>query len=62
MFLLTVAELELCDDELEEFLVDNPAEVSWLAELLYSVSVDGPLVLPSSNWAGESTETNLKYA
>lgn len=46
------AEFELCVDEPEEFLVDNPAEVSWLAELLHGASVDGSLVLPSSYWAG----------
>ena len=39
-------------DEPEEFLIDNPAEVSWLAELLHGASVDGPSVLPSSYWAG----------
>lgn len=52
MFLLNVAELELCVDEPEEFLVDNPAEVPWLAELLQGASVSGQLVLPSSHWAG----------
>lgn len=52
VFLLTVAEVELCVDEPEEFFVDNPAEVLWLAELLHGASVDGPLVLPSSYWAG----------
>uniref|UniRef100_UPI0037E922D6 FERM domain-containing protein 6-like n=1 Tax=Semicossyphus pulcher TaxID=241346 RepID=UPI0037E922D6 len=41
-------EFEMCVDEPEEFLVDDPAEVSWLAELL----PDGPLLLPSSYWAG----------
>ncbi len=50
MFLLTVAEFELCVDEPEEFFVDNPAEVSWLAELLRGASADGPLALPY--WAG----------
>lgn len=47
-----VAECEQCVDEPEEFLVDNPAEVSWLGELLRGASADGPLVLPSSYWAG----------
>lgn len=50
VFLLTVAEFELCVDEPEEFFVDNPAEVSWLAELLRGASADGPLALPY--WAG----------
>lgn len=48
VFVLTVAEFELCVDEPEELFVDNPAELSWLAEL----SVDGPSVLPSSYWGG----------
>lgn len=48
MFMLPAAEYELCVDEPEELFVDSPAELSWLAEL----SVDGPLVLPSSYWAG----------
>lgn len=60
VFLVTVAEFELCVDEPEELLVDNPAEVSWLAELLHGASVNGPLVFPSSHWAGKSKETYLK--
>ncbi|XP_045925725.1 FERM domain-containing protein 6-like [Micropterus dolomieu] len=56
VFLLTVAEVELCVDEPEEFFVDNPAEVLWLAELLHGASVDGPLVLPSSYWAAVTME------
>lgn len=60
VFRVTVAEFELCVDEPEELLVDNPAEVSWLAELLHGASVNGPLVLPSSHWAGNSKETYLK--
>lgn len=44
----------MCVDEPEEVLVDNPAEVSWLAELLRGVSVDGRMVLPPSCWAGQS--------
>ncbi|XP_037836595.1 FERM domain-containing protein 6-like isoform X2 [Kryptolebias marmoratus] len=43
-------------DETEEVFVDDPAEVSWLAELLHGVSVDGPLVLPSSCWAAVTVE------
>lgn len=39
-------------DEPEELLVDNPAEVPWLANLLHGVSVSGHLMLPSSHWAG----------
>lgn len=60
VFLVTVAEFELCVDEPEELLVDNPAEVSWLAELLHGASVNGPLVFPSSHWAGKSKETSKK--
>ncbi|XP_078136074.1 FERM domain-containing protein 6 [Sander vitreus] len=47
-----VTEYELCVDEPEELFVDSPAELSWLAEL----SVDGPLVLPSSYWAAVTME------
>ncbi|XP_028424203.1 FERM domain-containing protein 6 [Perca flavescens] len=47
-----VTEFELCVDEPEELFVDSPAELSWLAEL----SVDGPLVLPSSYWAAVTME------
>lgn len=39
-------------DESEENFVDNPAEVPWLTELLRGASVNGPLVLTSSEWAG----------
>ncbi|XP_030257134.1 FERM domain-containing protein 6-like isoform X3 [Sparus aurata] len=52
----SVTEFEFCVDEPEEFLVDNPAEVSWLAELLHGASVDGPSVLPSSYWAAVTME------
>ncbi|XP_039644976.1 FERM domain-containing protein 6-like isoform X2 [Perca fluviatilis] len=47
-----ITEFELCVDEPEELFVDSPAELSWLAEL----SVDGPLVLPSSYWAAVTME------
>ncbi|XP_074475336.1 FERM domain-containing protein 6-like isoform X2 [Sebastes fasciatus] len=47
-----VTEFELYVDEPEELFVDNPAELSWLAEL----SVDGPLVLPSSYWTAVAVE------
>ncbi|XP_044033940.1 FERM domain-containing protein 6-like isoform X2 [Siniperca chuatsi] len=53
---VSVTEFELCVDEPEEFFVDNPAEVSWLAELLHGASVDGPLVLPSSYWTAVTVE------
>nr|XP_020460600.1 FERM domain-containing protein 6-like [Monopterus albus] len=53
---VSVTELELCVDEGEEVFVDNPVEMSWLAELLHGVSVDGPLVLPSSYWAAVTVE------
>ncbi|XP_073345256.1 FERM domain-containing protein 6-like [Pagrus major] len=52
----SVTEFEFCVDEPEEFLVDNPAEVSWLAELLHGASVDGPSALPSSYWAAVTME------
>lgn len=45
-----VAEIELCVDEPEEFLVDNPDELPWLAERLNSIG--RPLTMPSSHWAG----------
>ncbi|KAM9336907.1 FERM domain-containing protein 6-like [Symphorus nematophorus] len=53
---VSVTEFELCVDEPEEFFVDNPAEVWWLAELLHGASVNGPLVLPSSCWAAVTVE------
>ncbi|KAM4624566.1 FERM domain-containing protein 6-like [Polymixia lowei] len=49
-------EVEMCVDEPEEVLVDNPAEISWLVELSYGVSVDGPLALSSSCWADITKE------
>ncbi|KAM3859997.1 FERM domain-containing protein 6-like [Diretmus argenteus] len=53
----SVAEVEMCVDEPEEVLVDDPAEVSWLAELLHGVSVDGPVVPPTFYWAGVDEES-----
>ncbi|XP_008294661.1 FERM domain-containing protein 6 [Stegastes partitus] len=50
------SEAELWLDEPEEVFVDDPAEVSWLAELLHGVSVDGPLVFPSSDWTAVTME------
>lgn len=50
---VTATEFEWYPEEPEEVFVDDPAEVLWLAELVHGVSVDGPLVLPSS-WAGGS--------
>uniref|UniRef100_A0A3B3UK10 FERM domain-containing protein 6-like n=1 Tax=Poecilia latipinna TaxID=48699 RepID=A0A3B3UK10_9TELE len=47
-FVLTL----MAEVESEEAFVDDPAEVAWLAEFLYGVSVDGPLQLPYSTWAG----------
>ncbi|XP_070847496.1 FERM domain-containing protein 6-like [Chaetodon trifascialis] len=52
---VSVTEFELCVDE-QEFLVDDPAEVTWLAELLRGASVHRPLVLPSSYWAAVTVE------
>ncbi|XP_043958859.1 FERM domain-containing protein 6-like isoform X1 [Gambusia affinis] len=46
----------LSEVESEEAFVDDPAEVTWLAEFLYGVSVDGPLQLPSSTWAAVTME------
>ncbi|XP_026170823.1 FERM domain-containing protein 6-like isoform X2 [Mastacembelus armatus] len=53
---VSVTEFKLCVDESEEVFVDNPDEVSWLAELLHGVSVDGPLVFPSSYWTAVTME------
>ncbi|XP_014891405.1 FERM domain-containing protein 6 [Poecilia latipinna] len=46
----------LSEVESEEAFVDDPAEVAWLAEFLYGVSVDGPLQLPYSTWAAVTME------
>lgn len=54
VFPLNGAEFELSVDEPEEFLVDDPDEVPWLAELLNSAPVSAPLVMRSSRWAGSS--------
>ncbi|XP_053197029.1 FERM domain-containing protein 6-like [Scomber japonicus] len=51
-----VTEFELCVDDPEEVFVDNPAEVSWLAELLHGVPVDGRMVLPPSCWEAVTKE------
>ncbi|XP_029954753.1 FERM domain-containing protein 6-like [Salarias fasciatus] len=52
----STSEAELPLDESEEDFVDNPAEVSWLAELVYGVSVDGALIFPSPHWAAVTME------
>lgn len=52
MFCVSLAEFELSVDEPEELLVDDPDEVSWLAELLSDVAVSGPPMFPFSHWAG----------
>ncbi|KAE8284084.1 FERM domain-containing protein 1 [Larimichthys crocea] len=49
-----VTEFELCVDEPQEFFVDDPAEVLWLAELMHAASVGGPQV--SSPWAAVTME------
>ncbi|XP_029693117.1 FERM domain-containing protein 6 isoform X2 [Takifugu rubripes] len=49
-------EFELSVDEPEEFLVDDPDEVPWLAELLKSAPVSAPLVMRSSRWAAVTME------
>lgn len=51
---LTLPEVELCVDEPEEVLVDDPDEIPWLAELSRGVSVDGPLGFQSFCWEGWS--------
>uniref|UniRef100_A0A3B3Z6Y5 FERM domain-containing protein n=1 Tax=Periophthalmus magnuspinnatus TaxID=409849 RepID=A0A3B3Z6Y5_9GOBI len=43
---------DLSVQESEEVFVDSPDDMLWLAELLSEVSVDGPLVLPTSAWTG----------
>ncbi|XP_060884298.1 FERM domain-containing protein 6-like isoform X2 [Labrus mixtus] len=53
---VSYTDLELCEDDSEEFLVDDPAEVSWLAELLPDVSVDASLEFPFSYWAAVTVE------
>lgn len=47
VFPLTVAEFVLSVDEPEEFLVDDPDEVPWLAKSLNSAPVSAPLVMRS---------------
>ncbi|KAM3591729.1 uncharacterized protein V6R79_006573 [Siganus canaliculatus] len=49
-------EFEMSVDEPDEFLVDDPAEVSWLAELLRDEPVNEALALPSSYWAAITAE------
>ncbi|XP_070783434.1 FERM domain-containing protein 6-like [Enoplosus armatus] len=53
---VSVRESELCADEPEEVFVDDPAELSWLSELLHGASIDGPLVLSSSYWEAVTME------
>lgn len=47
---------ELWGGEPEELLVDDPDEVSWLAELLHHVPVHGRSSLPLPQWAGKSKD------
>ncbi|XP_055085566.1 FERM domain-containing protein 1 isoform X2 [Periophthalmus magnuspinnatus] len=49
-------EEDLSVQESEEVFVDSPDDVLWLAELLSEVSVDGPLVLPTSAWTAVTME------
>ncbi|TKS89656.1 FERM domain-containing protein 1 [Collichthys lucidus] len=49
-----VTEFELCVDEPQEFFVDDPAEVLWLAELMHAAIVGGPQA--SSHWAAVNVE------
>ncbi|KAK2820448.1 hypothetical protein Q5P01_023407 [Channa striata] len=46
----------VCVDEPEESFVDNPDELSWLAELLHDAPVDGHSALPSSCWTAVTME------
>lgn len=54
MFPLAGAEFGLSVDEPEEFLVDDPDEVPWLAELLKGARVGAPSAMRSAHWAGLS--------
>ncbi|KAM7381576.1 hypothetical protein PAMA_012422 [Pampus argenteus] len=51
----SVTEFEMRVDEPEEVFVDNPAELSWLAELLHVLPVHGHM-LPPSCWAAVTME------
>lgn len=46
------ADLELWVDESVELLVDDPDEVSWLAELLRDAPIDRPQLFSLPQWAG----------
>lgn len=46
------ADLEPWVDESEELLVDDPDEVSWLAELLHHAAINRPPLFPPPQWAG----------
>lgn len=52
-------EAELCVDEPEEMLVDNPEEIMQLTELLEGVSVDGPPLVPVSQWIGKKPKSAI---
>lgn len=52
MFNVSAADLELWVDESVELLVDDPDEVSWLAELLHDAPVDRPQLFSPPQWAG----------
>lgn len=52
MFHVPEADLELWVDESEELLVDDPDEVSWLAELLHNAPSNGPPLFSLPQWAG----------
>lgn len=47
------ADLELWVDESVELLVDDPDEVSWLAELFHRAPIDRPQLFSLPQWAGE---------
>lgn len=46
------ADLELWVDESVELLVDDPDEVSWLAELLHNAPIDRQHLFSLPPWAG----------
>lgn len=52
MSLVPEADLELWVDESVELLVDDPDEVSWLAELLHNTPIDRLQLFSLPQWAG----------
>lgn len=52
MFHVPETDLELWVNESVELLVDDPDEVSWLAELLHDVPIDRSQLFCLPQWAG----------